>query len=537
VRRTLSVLFVALATLVALVQPTGPSTATSRAAKKPALVVTPAQPLQGTNATFKTKLPTRVKRPAVLQRQVGRTWVKVEKARSNRRGKVVFRNVFVASDARWRVKARSIRSGGTRLPAVLSAARRIRPTPRAELVSVAPNGRSTAEEAAFAGVSGDGRYVVFHSSATTLVPGAVYPAPGMTQVFVRDRLVGATTLVSAASPGVAGNSVSLRPVISRDGRYVAFASYADDLVAGDANDRQDIFRWDRVTGDIVKVTASGLGGGTDEDSYDPSISADGQRITYSTEATNVDTDDDNGFADMYVWEAGSGLAERVSVDTTGGDPNGSSEAGVLSADGTHLVFTSTASDLVVDDTNGVRDVFRRNLVDDTTVLVSQPPVGVANALSGQGTVSADGRYVAFSSAADNLVAGGSPDNGTTNAFVRDMITGTTVLVSKDRLSGPTDAFSYPPTSVSDDGRLVVFSSLASDLVAGDTNAQPDAFVWDRATGTVGLAVRDAGWGHPNGAVYEPILSADGRWIAFYSTATDLLPSDTTAEVDVYVWRR
>lgn len=513
-----------------------PGEAAQSAVRPPAPSATPAVPLQGTSVTLRAKLPTKFRRPAVLQMSSGSGWHAVARKKTRRTGRVAF-TVTAPGDVWYRVRARAIRYHGHRYPALTTKSRRVRATLRSELVTGTPAGKASGQESGFVRLSADGRYVVFHSSATNLVPGVTGYLPDSTHVFLRDRATRATVLVDGISASQVGNGSSSRPGISRDGRYVTFASSADDLVTGDDNERQDIFRWDRTNGDIIRVSEAGAGGDADEDSYDPVISGDGSRIAYSSDATNIDAADDNGVSDIYFWDAGTDESDRVSEQLLGGDPNGPSYAPSIAADGASVAFQSSASDLVFNDTNGTADVFRRNLVAETTARVSVATSGQPNGYSTQPAISGTGRYVAFASQADNLVAGGSPDNGSTNVFVRDLTLGSTVLVSRDRVSGPTNNMSYGASSISDDGRLVTFPSLASDLVAGDTNGVADGFLWDRATGRVSMIVRDKLWGLPNGATYEPVLSADGRWVAFYSVATDLVPGDTTALTDGFVWRR
>jgi hypothetical protein len=269
------------------------------------------------------------------------------------------------------------------------------------------------------------------------------------------------------------------------------------------------------------------------------MSATGDVIAYSTEATDIDTDDDNGLSDIYAWDADTGESDRVSQDLVGDDPNGSSTSGVVSANGAYVTFASAASDLSLGDSNGKRDVFRHELAGGGTAIVSRgvSDPGNDDTSSSSAQMSADGRYVAFASLADNLVPGGSPDNGKLNVFLRDMVTQTTVLVSSDPSGGPTDNHSLPPSWVSADGQRVMFTSLATDLVPGDANgAKADALVWDRATGRSARVLRNRHGDQPNDAVYEPVPSADGRWLGFYSVATDLVPGDTDPKSDSYVWR-
>jgi Tol biopolymer transport system component len=508
--------------------------------KKPTLTSTPAAPLQGTEQTLATKLPTRFKRKVQLQRQTAGRWATVAKARTKRNGKVSF-TVTALGDATYRVVAKRVRHHGKRYKKVVTKPAAVSVTLRAELVSATPAGVSSGAESSGAAVSADGRYVAFISSATTLAPGTSGYLPERTNVFLRDRATGQTVLVSHKrnAPTVAGNSASWWPRISADGRYVAFVSAADDLVAGDDEGHQDIFRWDRSSGNIIRISSAGAGGGADGDSYDPSISAAGDVIAYASAATDIDADDGNGLVDVFAWDADTGESDRVSLDILGNDPNGASSSGIVSAGGDYVVFASTASDLTIGDTNGKRDVFRRDLGADSTTIVSRGADGGADAdaSGGRTAITPDGRYVAFASLADNLVAGGTPDNGKLNVFVRDLTTQSTVLVSGNPAGGPTSGHSLPPDWISADGRLVLFTTLAPELVPGDADGDAaDAVLWDRGTGASSTILRNRTGGQPNGAVYEPTLSADGRWLAFYSVASDLVPNDPNDAADVYVWR-
>lgn len=534
-RRSLPAVLVVLVLALTGLVASGPTQAASAAKRPPAPTATPAVPLQGTTVTLRAKLPTKFRRPATLQINTDTGWRNVTTKKTQRNGKVAFA-VVVPGDVFYRVRAKKVRHHGVK-KLLITKPRRVPATLRAELVTGTPAGRSTGKEGGSVQVSADARYVAFGSSATTLVPGVVGYVTNNQYIFLRDRVTRTTVLVDGVTANLAGNGTSSHPGISRDGRYVTFASTSSNLVAGDSNGKQDIFRWDRNTGDTIRISEAGAGGPTDESSYDPAISGDGHRIVYSSDATNIDTDDDNGVSDIYYWDSGTDESDRVSQQLLGGDSNGASYAPEISADGAYVAYQSNASDLVFSDTNGTADVFRRNLAAETTARVSVATTGQPNGYSTQPAISGTGRYVAFASQADNLVAGGSPDNGSTNVFVRDLIAGTTVLVSRDRVSGPTNGVSYGASSVSDDGRLVTFPSLASDLVAGDTNGVSDGFLWDRANGKVAMIVRDKLWGPTNGAVFEPVLSANTKWVGFYSVASDLSPSDTSPITDGFVWRR
>lgn len=533
--------------LAALVLPfllaTDPTSATSPrparpAPAAPALTATPAHPLQDTRTTLRVRLPTRFARPTVLQRRSEGRWVAVARRQTAVDGRVTYR-VRVPRTTTYRVTAKAVTRQGRRLDAISSRPRTVTPTPRTSLVSHRPNGRPADAGAYGSSVSGDGRYVVFTSVATNLHPPLVGQVAGRGQVYLYDRIAGGLTLVSHDDDALdgAGNADSTNATISEDGRYVAFASYASNLTLMDANGKADIFRFDRTTGTIIRISRPLSGPGTNDDAYDPVISADGDEIAYTSRATNVVEDDDNATNDVFVWTADDGERHLVS-ETLGGDVgNAESNGPEISANGRYVVFMSEASDLVFNDGNLARDVFRYDVENGTTALVSRGFGEDADSVSGPSAVSADGRLVAFSSYADNLVEGGTPDNERTHVFLRDLTAGTTTWVSRSRTGGPINGFTFA-CSISADGREVAFTSVGDNVVAGDTEPDvADAYLWRRGSTRSRLLIRDRGWGLPDGSVYEPTLSADGRFVAFSSAATDLVAQDSSATPDIYLWRR
>jgi Tol biopolymer transport system component len=260
-----------------------------------------------------------------------------------------------------------------------------------------------------------------------------------------------------------------------------------------------------------------------------SISADGRYVAFSSDDGNLVKGDRNKYQDVFVR---GGTTVRASVDTGGGDPNGYSSDPSISADGRYVAFQSAASDLVAADGNGFLDVFVRDLVFGTTVRASVDTAGEdPDADSFVWSNSADGRYVAFMSKASDLVAGDG--NSSLDVFVGDLVAGTTVRASVDTGGGDPDDVSYIP-SISADGRYVAFWSHASDLVAGDGNGYPNVFVRDLVAGTTVRASVDTGGGDPNGDSHTPSISTDGRYVAFYSVASDLGKGDGNGFFDVFV---
>jgi hypothetical protein len=258
--------------------------------------------------------------------------------------------------------------------------------------------------------------VAFESPATNLVAGDTNAS---SDIFVRDRVSGTTERVSIDSNGVEGNSGSNNPSISANGRFVAFWSGASNLVAGDTNSSFDVFVHDRQSGTTERLSVDSVGLQGNDDSFSPSISADGRFAAFYSNATNLVAGDTNGQPDVFVRDRVNGTTELVSVATNGTAANSYSHYPAISADGRFVAFHSNASNLVLGDTNGAIDVFVHDRQLGTTERVSVDTYGAqANSLySYSASISADGRFVAFWSDAWNLVA--NDTNGSWDVFVRD----------------------------------------------------------------------------------------------------------------------
>ena len=348
-------------------------------------------------------------------------------------------------------------------------------------------------------------------------------------------LAGPTERVSVDSSGTEGNSASYEPSISADGRYVAFRSVATNLVAGDSNVTEDVFVHDRQTGTTERVSVDSSGTQGNEDSEDPSISADGRYVAFFSEASNLVAGDNNGTHDIFVHDRQAGTTERVSVDSNGTEGNGNSTDPSISADGRYVAFFASASNLVAGDTNSTRDIFVHDRQTGTTERVSVDSSGTeGNDDSDVPSISADGRFVAFTSSASNLVAEDS--NANWDVFVHDRQTGTTERVSlaSSGTEANSDSFGF---SISADGRYVAFFSEASNLVAGDSNGIRDIFVHNRQTGTTKRVSLASSGTEGNDDSEYPSISADGRYIAFESDATNLVAGDGNVARDIFVHDR
>jgi hypothetical protein len=385
--------------------------------------------------------------------------------------------------------------------------------------------------------SANGRFVAFESLASDLVAN---DSNGLWDVFVRDLQTSTTTLVSINSAGTGGgNQVSGAPVISADGRFVAFVSEASNLVTSPPtcppdNLCDEVFVRDLQLGTttLVSVNRAGTDGGN-ANSGAPVISADGRFVAFVSYASDLVANDNiNTFtSNVFVRDLQTSTTTLGSVNSVGTDGgNGNSvldgiRSLTISADGRVVAFDSLASDLVANDTNGTYDVFVRNLQTNTTTLVSLNSAGTD---SGAGesdhlVMSADGRFVAFQTR-DGLSGG--------DVFVRDRQTNTTTLVSINRAGTRTGSSYYPVISA--DGRFVAFWSDAGDLVANDTNGTYDVFVRALQTNKTRLvSVNSAGTDSGNNESGAPVISADGRVVTFRSRADDLVATDTNGMMDVF----
>ncbi len=394
-------------------------------------------------------------------------------------------------------------------------------------VSVATDGTQGNSNSDYSDISDDGASVAFESIATNLVPS---DTNGVSDIFVQDST--GTTRVSVSSTGTQANDASYNPSISGDGQYVAFESDATNLVSDDTNGVADIFVHDQITGSTIRVSVSSSGTQADGTSYNPSISADGRYVAFTSEATNLVVDDTNGVADIFVHDLITGTTIRVSVSTSGTQANNASSDASISSDGRYVAFTSEATNLVSDDTNDMSDVFVHDNTTGTTIRVSISSSGTqGNDASIIPSVSADGRYVAFTSYASNLVS--DDTNGVSDVFVHDQTTGNTIRVSV-ATGGAQANNASANSSINGNGRYVAFASNASNLVVGDTNGVADIFIHNLSAGTtIRISVATSG-DQSNQWSNIPLISSSGQYTSFSSDATNLVANDTNNSTDVFV---
>ncbi|MFO1487578.1 MAG: Calx-beta domain-containing protein [Verrucomicrobiota bacterium] len=385
-------------------------------------------------------------------------------------------------------------------------------------------------------VSASGRYVVFVSGASNLTTN---DTDFQYDLFLRDTVSNRTELVSHVPSGNAsGNSSSDYPVITPDGGQVAFLSYCSDLVSNDQNSSPDIFLWTRTNSVVELISVNRTNTGTANDSsYSPAISTSGRYVAFESYASDLGVTDTNNNLDVYVRDRINATNRLCSRSLTGGGGNDASYEPVFSADERFVLFRSSASDLVVNDTNNVTDVFLYDLSTGSLQVVNVNTNGVpGNGYSYDADISADGRYVTFYSDATDLTSD-ALIGGIGNIFLRDRTAGTTVLVSRNcHGTGGGDNGSFNP-QISSDGRYVVFESYAQDLVSGTFNGYINIYRFDRLTSAVTLISQNRSLtGGADGYSASPSISTNGAGIVFNSSATDLVSLDANFDDDVFLWR-
>ena len=396
-------------------------------------------------------------------------------------------------------------------------------------ISVDSNGTEGNDESAGVSISANGQYVVFESLADNLVSGDTNE---YYDIFVRNLANNTVTRVSVNSSGAEGNSDSFFPTISADGRYVAFYSFADNLVSNDTNGALDVFVHDLNTNTTTRVSVNSNGMEGDDDSSNPSISADGRHVVFLSSATNLVSVDTNGYTDVFVYDLDTSAISRVSVNSSGTQGNGNSSTPSISADGQYVAFPSSATNLISGDTNGHVDIFLRNLNTNTTTRISVD----SNQVQGNGdsynpSISDDNRFVAFESTSDNLVNGGT--NGNVQVFLRDLNANTITLISGDSNGIQGNGDSRAP-SISANGQYIAFHSSSTNLVSGDTNGTNDVFVYDTNTNTITRVSVNSSGTQGNGDSFYPSISTDGRYIVFPSLADNLVSGDTNEVPDDFL---
>ena len=362
-------------------------------------------------------------------------------------------------------------------------------------------------------ISDNGRFVSFESNATNLFSN---DTNGHTDTFIYDSLNQTVELITLAPNGAQANGSSSAGSISGNGNYVAFASFADNLVAGDNNEQRDIFLYDRTakTTQLVSVTSNGTQ--ANGLSLFSAINDDGKYVAFESTATNLVPGDTNSLADIFLYDRVNQTTARINVAPNGTQANGVTTLGSISDDGNYISFTSEASSLVANDNNGKSDVFVYDRQNNTLELITSG----ANGDSTSGLISGNGSYVVFESDANNLVPGDT--NGKKDIFIYDRVNKTTELVDVAADETQSDGNSQN-ASISDDGNYVAFLSEANNLVAGNISDESNIFIRDRSEKTTKRINADS----------FPILSGDAQSLLLTSSLDDLVADDTNETGDVF----
>lgn len=427
-----------------------------------------------------------------------------------------------------------------------------------ERVSVDSTADQAGDDSSGPSVSVGGRFVAFRSAATNLVPN---DTNGVFDAFVRDRDTGTTVRVSVALGGSEVAGATLGADISDTGRYVALDTFGV-MVPGDTIGSRDIYVRDRdLDGDgifdetgagestTVLISKSSAGVQGNGDSSKPAISGSGRFVAFQSMAMNLVPGDGNGVSDVFVHDRdtdGNGIFDepggfstiRVSISSTSVEANAPSSDAAVSDDGRYVAFATDTTSFGFTDSNGLEDVYRRDLQTGTTALVSAAtPASTGNSSSRTPSISSDGRFVVFASEANDLLGAGGDTNGFIDVFRRDMATGVTTLVSLSSagIQGISSSGIYRP-HVSADGRFVAFDSLSLNLLGpmGDTNGVRDVFLRDTFLGVTTRASVDSLGMEANSGCTLPAMSSDARAIAFVSASTTLVQTDTNLHADVFL---
>lgn len=380
-------------------------------------------------------------------------------------------------------------------------------------------------------VSADGRYVVFESTASNLVTDDFNNSR---DIFLRDRWAGTTARVSLSITGGDAWGESWDPSITPDGRYVVFASSAGNLVPDDHNGERDVFVRDIQIGQTFRVSVDMNGQDANGDSYSPSISDDGTRVAFGSEARDLVPGATSWNPDIYLRDLDLGETWYVSVghDGTPGDAN--SWGATISPDGGHVAFVTGASNLVAGETYTGVEVMDREIGLDLTTLVTVAHDGgdSDDRSGGIPSLSGDGNYVAFFARATNLVD--DDTNSQDDVFVRSISGGVTDRVNLSTNGEQTvDLGSWHP-AISYLARYVVFLSDAPNLVDNDANGVGDIFGRDRLLGVTTRLNLNAAGEESDDYSSNPMITPDGVYVVFESSATNLVPDDHNGMRDVFI---
>lgn len=463
----------------------------------------------------------------IVRLQVRRSgrWTSVLSARQNRRGQASM-TLLAPSPGRYVYRIRYAPKGKAKAvhspPATL-----VVKTPHTRLVPPDAKSRAARFEGRFPQISADGRWMTY------VAPGQIAGTSRTSgSIFLTEVTTGNTTLVSSSRHGGAPNANSTAPDISADGRYITYQTYATDIVSGDSTSDSDILRFDRVLGTTTKISFVAYLGAPDGDATSPTISGDGRYVAYSAVGLRSAGLHTGTGPWIYLYDTVANTTEVIGFEQSTGTALAGSFAPDISADGTVVVFQTTAVGRPAAERSGMFETYAWS---SGTKQLKRMSVGIngvhPNDDSFAPSISADGRFVTFASDASNLVSGDS--GGKRDVFFHDLSANTTLRVSQTRSGASANGASDAP-EVSGDGTVIVFDSMSSNLVAGDTNSARDVFAFDAQTRLVSRVSVRFDQGQTSRASHSPTVSAHGRYVGFVSNAPLLVPQRSPKFSEIYL---
>lgn len=407
-------------------------------------------------------------------------------------------------------------------------------------LSVGNNGLEGDGSSFHAYSSYDGRYVAFESYARNWA----YDGSGSTNyadIFVRDTEAETTTKLTYGITGGTGNDKSFFPSVSADGRYIAYLSYASNLVPGDTNGSNpweveglDVFLYDQQYGSTSRVSLNEFGEQIDGESVGV-ITPSGKYIVFFSNASNVMSPPTiDGVTYLYIRDWQANTITRITQTIDNLPPSGILHQVATDYDANYIAFSSDYSNLVPNDTNGLQDVFLYNRQTGSTILVSRNPAGFsANGLSGRPQLSSNGQYLAFSSVASDLVPGDT--GGFEDVFLYEIATGNLQRISVTSGGADSNGDNKEPT-ICENGRYIAWTSGANNYTPLDINVYNDVYFYDTFEGVVRLVSKDMNGYSPNGAAHRAWVSTDCRYIIFASDSDNMIIGDTNGKRDLYMGR-
>lgn len=346
--------------------------------------------------------------------------------------------------------------------------------------------------------------------------------------------------VSLGTGSVQGDKDSFYISLSQDANIVAFESFNTNWWEDQKDiNFADIFVRDRTTDVTTKISVTPSGGPSDQRSFDPKVSADGRYVSFISYATNLVPHDTNRHdyvddgLDVFLYDRTTALLKRVSLDWKG-EQIDANNVGFITPDAAYVLFVSQGYEVVQGDNNSGRKsaLYKRNLQTGAIERITKGVSGeFPNATVVGPSASYDGRYIVYVADASNLIA--DDTNGERDVFLYDSVTRQTQLISKPVGGGQSNGWSSRAV-ISADGRYIAFHSFATNLVPGDTNGQADAFVYDRLSGQLEIVSRSSSGLLSNGESKEPGICGNGRYVIFTSEATNLVSLPHNGERQIYV---